>query len=341
MARRSSSAVRRGTLAVVLALILPAVAIAPAASATPTTVPSSVAECYEGSSLASVAWDRQGHDPNDLTREQASFVEALLAAKVQEASLLALSRLSGIRHLRVTVPVHVHVITRDDGSGAPAQDRLDAQLAVLNSAYSGETSSAAAATAFRFVVRSVDYTANTDWYDWSLSADTDDVEAKTALHRGGPGELNLYVTGLEDGLGYATFPFERRGALDGVVIYNETLPGGGQDLYNLGDRLVHEVGHWLGLFHTFENGCRSPGDGVPDTPYQHDGDNVVSCDESEDTCAAPGRDPVHNFMSYGDDLCMDRFSVGQSARMLVSWFGFRASPPRLDASGSLGALGPS
>ncbi len=341
MARRSSSAVRRGTLAVVLALILPAVAIAPAASATPPTLPGSVAECDEAPSVARVQADGQRQDPNDVTREQAEFVEALLADKVQQAGLDALSRLRDFRHLRVTVPLHVHVITRDDGSGAPSQDRLDAQLAVLNSAYAGETSSATAATVFRFVVQSIDYTANTDWYDWSMSADTDDVEAKTALHRGGPGELNLYITGLEDGLGYSTFPFDNAGVLDGVVIYNETLPGGGQDLYNLGDRLVHEVGHWLGLFHTFENGCRSPGDGVPDTPYQHDGDNVVSCDESEDTCAAPGRDPVHNFMSYGDDLCMDRFSVGQSARMLVSWFGFRASPPRLDASGSLGALGPS
>ncbi len=103
--------------------------------------------------------------------------------------------------------------------------------------------------------------------------------------------------------------------------------------YSLGEYrtyvILHEVGHWLGLFHTFENGCRSPGDGVPDTPYQHDGDNIVSCDESEDTCPARGLDPVHNFMSYGDDLCMDRFTIGQSVRMGLAWFVFRGDPAQL------------
>jgi Pregnancy-associated plasma protein-A len=335
MARRSSSSIRRGTLAVVLGLVLSAAGTAPVAQASPPTPSSSVAECFQAPSRASVVAGTPSGDANDVTRDQVKYVEDLLAEKVQRG-LAALSRLSD--RLRVTVPVHVHVITRDDGSGAPARGRLREQLAVLNSAYAGKTSGATAATIFRFKIKSIDYTANTDWYDWSLGGDTDDVEAKTALHRGGPGELNLYIAGLEDTLGYATFPYDNAGALDGVVIYSETLPGGGQDLYNLGDRLVHEVGHWLGLFHTFENGCLRPGDGVLDTPYQHDGDNIISCNESEDSCPAPGRDPVHNFMSYGDDLCMDRFSRGQSVRMLLAWFVFRGTSPRLGALDLLGAL---
>ena len=73
-----------------------------------------------------------------------------------------------------------------------------------------------------------------------------------------------------------------------------------------------------------ENGCAFPGDEVADTPYQDDGDNIFECDESLDTCAQPGTDPVHNFMSYGDDPCLDEFTRGQSLRMTLAWLVFRA-----------------
>ena len=58
-------------------------------------------------------------------------------------------------------------------------------------------------------------------------------------------------------------------------------------------------------------------------PYQADGVNVFSC-EKEDTCVSAGKDPVHNFMSYGDDKCLDRFTKGRVARMSTAWQLFRA-----------------
>ena len=62
------------------------------------------------------------------------------------------------------------------------------------------------------------------------------------------------------------------------------------------------------------------GHAVPD-----DGENIFFLrPESDDTCPQPGKDPVHNFMSYGDDLCLNLFTRGQHHRMLKTWFVFRA-----------------
>ena len=260
-----------------------------------------------------------GSDPNDLTRSEATQAENQMTAKLRSKGLAWRSKPS---KARVTVDVRVHVITRSDGTGGVSREQIAAQIAVLNDAFGGRTASQDARTIFRFATKSIDYTRNDDWYDWS-NPDTDpadDQEAKAALHKGGYDDLNVYITGLSDGL----LGYEATLVQDGVVILNDSLPGGSAAPYNEGDTLTHEVGHWLGLYHTFENGCTAPGDSVIDTPYQADGDNIFFCNESDDTCPAPGRDPVHNFMSYGDDPCLDRFTLGQSIRMALIWLAYRA-----------------
>jgi hypothetical protein len=229
----------------------------------------------------------------------------------------------------VRVRTVVHVITRDDGTGGVSRRQVRRQIRVLNRGHGGDTAPRAADTRFRFVLEAVDRTANDSWYDWDLNADgteSDEVkEAKRALRVGGPAKLNIYVAGLHDGiLGYATFPQQQKGKLDGVVVLNESLPGGSAAPYDEGDTATHEVGHWLGLFHTFQDGCEQPGDRVRDTPYQLDGPNVFDCDESDDTCAQARRDPVHNFMNYADDDCLDKFTRGQGLRMRRAWVAYRA-----------------
>ena len=144
---------------------------------------------------------------------------------------------------------------------------------------------------------------------------------KRALHVGDATHLNIYTVGPNfQLLGFATFPvdFQHSPKLDGVVVLNGSLPGGDADfgpgaVYNEGDTVTHEVGHWLNLYHTFQGGCGPLNDLVTDTPRQLDGPNVFKCNQALDTCKKDlGRDPVHNFMNYTDDPCMDLFT-GASA----------------------------
>lgn len=303
-----------------------ALVLVPGSAAPATTAAPARTECHtSGTSDARVGYgSSHGKDPNSVTAAEAAAAEKDLQSRVAGLKRSGALDATGAPAEGATyrVKTYVHVITRADGTGGVTAQQVRDQLRVLNRAYAGATSRAAADTGFEFVLAGLDTVANDDWFDWSRS-DRDDLEAKKALRRGGWADLNVYVAGLGDGLlGYATFPTQGSLARDGVVLLNESLPGGSAAPYNLGDTGTHEVGHWLGLFHTFQDGCRD-GDKVDDTPAQAAGENIFYCNESDDTCPAPGMDPVHNFMSYGDDPCLDQFTAGQATRMAQTWLAYR------------------
>ncbi|MBA2893135.1 zinc metalloprotease [Nonomuraea soli] len=225
---------------------------------------------------------------------------------------------------KLTVPLWVHVLT--DGRRRPPDAAIKEQVATLNAAYGGQYGGPD--TGVRFELKGIAVKQQADWFVDPLLHER---QMKGELRKGGPETLNLYIAQLSElVLGYSTYPHWYRGAPinDGVVIDWRSLPGGSLRNFDRGYTGVHEIGHWLGLFHTFENGCEAPGDGVDDTPYE--ATPTEGCPAAKDTCRAPGTDPIHNFMDYAHDRCMQEFTAGQGARMHEMWAAYRSSPEMSD-----------
>ena len=107
------------------------------------------------------------------------------------------------------------------------------------------------------------------------------------------------------------------------MILLASLPGGTAAPYNEGDTATHEVGHWLGLFHTFQGGCARQG--RPRRRHRRRERRRRSAARSAATPAPEaGLDPIENFMDYTDDPCMYEFTAGQSARASEAWVAYRA-----------------
>jgi pregnancy-associated plasma protein-A len=227
----------------------------------------------------------------------------------------------------VTIPTVFHMIS-DHTLTAAEQDRFDgliaAQMKVLNDSYSGATAPDAADTPFRFDLTKTTWTVNPQWYSVTPGSKTE-RDMKKALYEGDSTTLNVYGTDGGGLLGWAYFPKgynNGRDFIDGVVMLDESMPGGTAGKYALGDTLTHEVGHWLMLEHTFAHGCSASGDYVTDTPKE--AQPQFDCPVGADTCAAPGLDPIHNFMDYTQDSCMNMFTRGQAERMSDAWVAFRS-----------------
>jgi len=202
---------------------------------------------------------------------------------------------------------------------------IAAQMTVLNDSFSGASAPGVASNSpFRFDLLETTWT--TDPALASAAPGKVERDLKSQLHTGDSETLNVYVADIGGGLlGYAYFPKDYnngRDYIDGVVILDESMPGGTAGKYALGDTLTHEVGHWMMLEHTFAGACSASGDGVADTPRE--AYPQFDCPTGADTCPAPGLDPIHNFMDYTQDSCMNMFTVGQVERMNDAWIAFRA-----------------
>jgi len=226
------------------------------------------------------------------------------------------------------VQVVVHVITSTGGSGNITDNKVFSQIDILNEdfkAIAGSNGANGFNSGIEFYLATEDpngnptngitRSANTTWYNdggsyWnSLNWDPDRY-------------LNIYTNQASGALGYVPFIPQtgNPGANnDRVVVlwssFGLNAPIGPP--YNKGRTTTHEVGHYLGLYHTFDGGCGtaacySTGDLICDT-NRESGPNFSCGGNPSSSCSST--DPDDNYMNYSDDLCMERFTEEQSRRM--------------------------
>lgn len=235
------------------------------------------------------------------------------------------------------IPVVFHVIQRTNGTGFLSQAQIQSQVDVLNEDFRAKPGSPGAPgfdTGIEFYLADVDpqgqptngitYTSNNSWFSdfgsyWTtLAWDTNRY-------------LNIYTNSGGGALGYVPEIPQAEGlvgsARDRVVVLWNTVgknaPGGPP--FDQGRTVTHEVGHYLGLVHTFENGCGSAsacyttGDLICDTNREANPTN--GCGRNKSSCSSP--DPVNNYMDYSDDRCLWEFTSEQARRMRCTLKNYR------------------
>ena len=225
----------------------------------------------------------------------------------------------------LTIPVVFHILINDDGITGDIDDSyLISQIEILNEDFGAMAGSPGASgfdTGIRFELAGITRDVNRQWFN-----DRRESQYKSATGWDRDTYLNIWTNTASGYLGYAYLPDGSAGTnLDGVVLnyvaVGRDAPDGG--IYDQGRTATHEVGHYLGLAHTFQGGCGgadpyTTGDLIADTNAEST--SQFDCIERV-TCGNP--DPIHNYMDYTNDTCMDNFTMEQGNRTVCSLVNYR------------------
>ena len=303
----------RGAATAAAVVLTLAATVAPAQAAEP-VADRATATCVQPSSVGAGAKGGRSDDQDhrDVSAAEQRAIESRTAEILREKG-------AARPGASVDVPVYVHVMAAADGTGDVTDKQVRDQIAVLNTTFAGRESGAAANTGFTFTLAGVDRFYDDKWHN-----DQQSNQYRRLTRQGGPEALNIWLVEFPY-LGIATFPWDygNQGDVDGIRVLWSSLPGGSETNYNLGETATHEAGHWFGLFHVFQGGCKESqgGDGVADTPAQSVATN--GCPEGQDSCPSEGLDSINNYMDYSYDSCYNQFTPGQATRMSDMWTAYR------------------
>lgn len=242
----------------------------------------------------------------------------------------------------LVIPVVFHNIVRSDNVGFVPNERFLSQIDVLNEDFGmlegtpGDGGAQSNDVRVRFVLAGIRRIQNDAWFNFPSAYEE---EYKAALHWDPSRYLNIYTIGIPEDdvtLGWAYYPQDTAGEsnFDGIVALYDVIGRGSPHVpFTEGRTITHEVGHYLGLLHTFapngedegtcENGWNA-GDLIQDTPAEEAA--TYDCPAMAQTCGmnVPSTmGNVHNYMNYTDDACMFYFTIQQANRAVCSLVNYR------------------
>ncbi len=318
-------------------------------------------EMFGQKSCGTVTYQEQLKERRSVYETKESF-ETWMSRKLKEHRSIN-NRISASSSLNqvITIPVVVHIIHSGEavGSGSNLEDsRIVEQIQRMNKDFRrlnadtvntpGEYLNVAADTEIEFVLAKRDpYGLSTPGiigvqgsrpiYDL-----VHNTELKALSYWPAEDYMNIWVVQLESLLGYAQFPVSSLGGLeiasenrltDGVVIDTDYFGNNpGLTPESIGRTSTHEVGHYLGLRHTWGDGGCGVDDFCSDTPLSNSSN--FGCPDAN-SCGSD--DMVENYMDLSDDLCMNLFTLCQKNRIRVV---MTNSPRRASLATSSGALPP-
>jgi hypothetical protein len=290
------------------------------------------------------------------------------ASKIAEALLTSrnFAKQGSVKY----IPVVFHVI-HNGGSENITQAQIMDQMRILNEDFrkkagtNGDKSTNQYATDMEFEFRLAQVDPNGNRHDGinriqSTATENASDNVKALSRWSSAKYLNIWVvksiqlsgTGEGTVLGYAQFPSYMSFAPnnDGIVIradYVGSIQSGNSS--HMGRTLTHEVGHWVGLYNPFQDGCTgqtasncsSAGDRVCDTPPVASANYGSVCDATLNSCSGDNPDlpdMINNYMDYLDGKCANTYTLGQKARATAQMSLYRSaiySDANLAAAGIL------
>jgi hypothetical protein len=244
-----------------------------------------------------------------------------------------------------TLPVVVHVIRNASGSQGNISDAMvQSQIDILNEDYlalAGTNGEDGNYAAVQFELATEDPMGNptTGILRYNNNSWFNDTGNYWSTTEWDPTRyVNVYTNTAGGFLGYVpAIPQAGTAGTSGdrIVVHWQAFGRNSPAVpYDQGRTLTHEMGHYLGLLHTFNNGCQpagncyNNGDTICDTNAEQS--PVFGCPGASTTCSTP--DPFHNYMDYSDDLCMTEFTPEQVNRIRCTIENWRPTVPLPDSA---------